>query len=369
MRICYLGFISSIHIQRWTRWFAERGHEVHLVSAEGPWNSKIHDEFEKIGIKLHRVIIPQRSFYRFLPRKSRYAGILAYRRIIREINPDIVHGHYLTYYGLPTALSGNYPKVLSAWGSDIIADWRSSLLLKLIVKISLKKADVITCTSNYLCDLTSKLAPNNAKIIKIPFGIDINYFDPSRYSIKKTECHTIGIAKYLKPVYGYEYLLKALHIIKKVIPNIQLLIAGKGQSAYEKELKKLAENLDISDNIKWMGEIEHNEMPKFLAKLDVFVMPSLSESFGVAALEAEAMELPVVSTNVGGIPEVVKHNNTGLLVKPKDSKRLAEAIIKLLRDKKLCKEMGKAGRKFVEENYDWNKNAEIMLKVYEKLIE
>ena len=109
-------------------------------------------------------------------------------------------------------------------------------------------------------------------------------------------------------------------------------------------------------------------LPEYIGKMDIFVMPSLSESFGVSALEAESMEIPVVATNVGGIPEVVVNEVTGLLVKPNNHWALANAIIKLLSNNDLRTKMGKNGRKLVIEKYNWQENMEKIEKIYKSLI-
>jgi glycosyltransferase involved in cell wall biosynthesis len=97
-------------------------------------------------------------------------------------------------------------------------------------------------------------------------------------------------------------------------------------------------------------------------------MPSKDESFGVAAVEASATGLPVVASNVGGIPEVVVDNVTGYLVEKKNMEKLAEAIEKLIHDPRLRLEMGKAGREFVEREYVWKDNLVAMKNLYEKIL-
>jgi L-malate glycosyltransferase len=127
----------------------------------------------------------------------------------------------------------------------------------------------------------------------------------------------------------------------------------------------------VSRIVDFVGRIPHDEVPAFLASLDVFCMPSRweSETFGVAAVEAEAMEIPVVATNVGGIPEAVKDKSTGLLVHPDDPKALGSAIAKLLNDPEKRAAMGAAGREFVAANFDWQENAGRMEQVYKSLLQ
>jgi glycosyltransferase involved in cell wall biosynthesis len=101
-----------------------------------------------------------------------------------------------------------------------------------------------------------------------------------------------------------------------------------------------------------------------LLELDVFVMPSIKEEFGVSAVEAEAVGVPIVASKVGGIPEVVKNNETGVLVEPRDPKAIADAVIYLLKNPHIRLKMGLAGRRHVEENFNWEKNVDEMEKLY-----
>jgi glycosyltransferase involved in cell wall biosynthesis len=110
--------------------------------------------------------------------------------------------------------------------------------------------------------------------------------------------------------------------------------------------------------------VAHEQVPDVLGELDIFAMPSTAEGFGVAALEAQAMELPVVASRVHGIPDVVQHERTGILVTPGDDDRLAAAIRRLVEDKELRRELGQAGREFVEERYRWQDNASVMERLY-----
>jgi glycosyltransferase involved in cell wall biosynthesis len=225
-----------------------------------------------------------------------------------------------------------------------------------------RKADAITATSNNLGNIIKEYAPRK-EIHVIPFGIDTELFSPLP---KKTgQPFTIGMTKSLKPIYGIDYLIKALPQLIAKIPDLRVLLIGEGEQ--KQHLKELAKELSVENIVHFEGSVPHKSIPRYLSMMDIFVMPSLSESFGVSALEAQAMKVPVVATNIGGIPEVVKDGISGLLVKPKDSKELASAIIKLLGNDALRKYMGENGRKFVIEKYEWERNAEEMEELYESL--
>jgi glycosyltransferase involved in cell wall biosynthesis len=117
--------------------------------------------------------------------------------------------------------------------------------------------------------------------------------------------------------------------------------------------------------VEFRGEVSHEKVPSVLNELDIFVMPSRAEGFGVAALEGAASELPVVATRVHGIPDVVIDGETGILVPPRDIGALAAAIESLATQAKVRAKMGKAGRAFVERHYRWEDNCAQMDRLYE----
>lgn len=116
----------------------------------------------------------------------------------------------------------------------------------------------------------------------------------------------------------------------------------------------MAKNLGISDKIEWRGFVPYNKVPEALSQIDVFVYPSLHEGFGRAIMEALAMERAVVTTNVGGIPDLIKDGINGFMVEPNNPEMLAGKIKELMENKELRGKFGKAGRKWVSNNFEWN---------------
>lgn len=400
MRICYVGNANSIHTRRWARYFAKQDHEVHLVS---PWlnNDAFAQEMRSAGVSLNVLETSQNSRtkethivnsgskaslkrkmgrwgYQHCPQSAKplIDYFLIYntrlRKLLRTIRPHLVHGWFLTNTGILAALSGYKPLVVSSWGADVILDRHSmqTWFHRFARRHSLRRADIITATCAYLASETAKYAPPGRKIHVIPFGVDCEQFHPRKKLKEKTKSGIVlGFAKHLAPKYGPEYLIKALKILNDRYPNLQLVMAGEG--AMEQELRDLSANLGLQDKVAFEGYVLHEEMPAFLGQCDISVMPSTlhSEVFGVAALEASAMEIPVVATRVGGVSEVVIDGTTGFLVQPRDEEALAKAIATLIENPVLRKQMGQRGRKYVLSRYRWEDNAAQMAHLYEKLLE
>lgn len=207
------------------------------------------------------------------------------------------------------------------------------------------------------------------KINVINFGVDTDIFEPSNLAKKdKIADFVIGTVKTLDYNYGIEYLIEAFSVVLKNHPekDIKLLLVGSG--GMENELKNLAKGLNVFDKTIFTGQVAYNEVPTYQNMIDLAIFPSKSESFGVSALEASSCEKPIIVSNVGGLPEVVKLNETGFIF---ESGNISELVIKIensLIDKELREKFGKAGREFVIKNYNWNKNVQEMIKFYKQQI-
>jgi glycosyltransferase involved in cell wall biosynthesis len=347
-KITILGYSNSVHLTRWAQGLIERGINLSVVSLGG----------EKIeGVKtinLNPGRGRQWSYIKYLHRV---------KRIIGEIEPDLVHSHYAAGFGLWGAYSGFHPFLVSVWGTDII-DFPNNFYKKYLLKKILSSADYLTATSHFLGKQTVRIHPSIAdKLAVIPFGVKMpeiqaDYSDKGQIKLIYIKVHARR--------YGPDILFKAVHSLIKQGMNISLTMAGSGEMT--EELKEMANKLNINKYISFVGFLDNREIAPLLAGHDIMVMPSREESFGVAALEASSVGIPVIASNIGGIPEAVKNNQTGILVPSDNVENLAEAIKKLADNVELRKRMGNAGREFVRTNFDWEKSLDRMIDLYGKLI-
>lgn len=288
---------------------------------------------------------------------------------INEYQPDIIHSHYASSYGLLGAWTGFHPYVISVWGSDVFNFPHQSFVHNALFRYILGKADNILSTSIVMAEETKKYTHQEVKVT--PFGIDIKEFCPRQVeSPFAPDDIVIGTVKSLEKKYGVEYLIKAFKILKEKyseLPLKLLIVGGGSQTEY---LKNLTKELNLSDDTIFTGHINYSDVPRFQNILDISVSLSTeqSESFSVATLEACACEKPVVVSNVGGLPEIVEDNVTGLIVKKENPDEAAKAIEKLILDKELRMVMGKKGRERVNKYYNLNDNSVQMLKIYEGLV-
>jgi glycosyltransferase involved in cell wall biosynthesis len=194
-------------------------------------------------------------------------------------------------------------------------------------------ADLVVATSAAV----ARWAGVNAEVV-FP-GVDVRPRAPESDGARKHGDHVLGTAGRLVPIKGLEYLLRSLPMVRASVPKLELEIAGSGPA--EASLREEARRQGLDGCVRFLGW--QDEIP--FHRWSVFVVPSLEEAFGMAALEAMAAGLPVVASAVGGLPELVEHGRTGWLVPPADPRALAARLETMLADARQPEEMGAAAQR------------------------
>ncbi len=347
-RIAVFGWADSTHVQRWMRGLQSRGFAMRLISLGGPAMPDCET-----------IVLPRSGRWSYLTLASKAVAAA------KEFRPDLIHGHYVTGFGFWTAHARFKPNVVSVWGADII-DFPNGGFKRRLIRAVLRRATHITATSAFLKDTVVSLdGCLEPKTTVIPFGVKI----PAEVTCAPpTPPVRLCYIKNLKPKYGADVLLKALALVRKEFPEIRLSIAGEGEM--KPQLIWEAANLGLDDIVEFVGFVPNEEIAAFLQAHHMMVMPSVmdSESFGVAAVEASAAGRAVIASRVGGVPEVVRDQETGILVPPGDVGALAKAILTLAKDAGARERMGNQGRIYACENYDWERSLDSMAELYQRLI-
>lgn len=219
--------------------------------------------------------------------------------------------------------------------------------------------------------LTSKRGISSKRVVKIYNGIELHKYHPAYNSGKlrielgiSQDIPIIGSIGRIIHSKGIEYLLEATKEILILYPETRLIIVGEGPLKNKLILK--CKELEIINNVIFTGFV--NDIRDILSSIDLLAFPSLSEGFPMVTLEAMAMAKPIVATRIDGITEQISDGKEGLLVPPKDSFRLSEAIIKLIRDRELARSLGTSARKKVEAEFSVEKMVAETERVYHSLI-
>ena len=233
-------------------------------------------------------------------------------------------------------------------------------------RLIFKKADYIQTISNYLADFARRHGAR-CPIEVVPNGVDIkSYENTKKYESTKKEKIIITTSR-LVHKNGIDTLIRAAAELKALTSNSKFTIQILGGGPEEENLKKLAIDLKIQDQVEFLGHVDPERIPDYLAKADIFVRPSRSEGLGSSFLEAMAAGLPIIGTPVGGIPDFLKEGETGFFCRVDDPVDLAEKIKLLLTDADLRQKISQAGRALVVKNYSWDIIAGKMNKIFTRL--
>jgi L-malate glycosyltransferase len=363
MKIIFLGNALAEHLRRWSRFFVALGHEVHVIT----WNSRILDGYEPVVVhQLQKVSSDSGVF-------GRAANLLRLRsqvrRLIREIQPDLIHAHTVSSYAWVAMLSGFHPLLVSPWGDDVLIDIHHSKVERYFTVRTLKRADLVHCDGENTKEAVVRLGVVPENVVILRFGVDVKKFAPAtptaefldRYGLRGSK--VVVSTRTLNPIHNVESVLRAAALAIPRCPTLRLLVVGGG--AEEQALRALAQSLGIAGNVAFTGHVEEHEMVACLQAADVYVSTSISES-GLASSTAEAMAcgLPVINTDTGDIRLWIEDGKGGYVVPVKSPEAVADKITHLLEHDDERRHSGAVNRKTIEERYNVYVEMKKMEKVY-----
>ena len=297
--------------------------------------------------------------------------------IIREFAPDIFQVYTATldgYAGLMLRKKYNIPLICSFRGDDINICPKYDQFTHYLTKKVIVESDQITTVSNSLKIVAERIGKPKKEIQVVYNGCDSKMFSYNtkgrlvirkklRISSKKLVIIFVGdLAKYK----GIFELLSAFTKLNYKYSNLYLILIGKIPD--RTALDKIVSSNYLNNKIYIVGEIPQNEIPYWLSASDIFVFPTYNEGLPNAVMEAMACSLPIIATKVGGIPEVVRDGQNGILIDKKSVISIEHSIEKLINNKNMCKKMGEYGRTIIEEKFTWNNSAKKLIGIYNSII-
>ncbi|MDI6720577.1 MAG: glycosyltransferase [Methanomicrobiales archaeon] len=292
--------------------------------------------------------------------------------IVESEKPDIINGHapvpFIADIAARVAQAQGIPYVLTyhndLTGYNPLIRLYSRLYYRGLGDATLDAADRIIVTSNYYAASSPYLEGHARKIGIVPPGVDPERYRPVPKALLKQR-YGLDIQKILLFVgqlnresqhKGLDYLIRALKLVRRD-EDARLIVVGTGN--YRDHYEKLAAREGLEGDVIFAGFVTNEEIPQYFSGSDLMVLPSYdrAEGFGMVLIEAQACGIPVIGTNVGGIPFAVEDGKTGLIVPPRDAESLAKAILRLFCDTELYRSMAENGPVRVREHFTWEKSS------------
>lgn len=348
----------------------KEGYEVHLLSS----TSEIKKKLESFGIIVHNINLDRKSW-------SIFKNLILFARVylfIKRFKPKILHLISIK----PVLIGGIAARLamidsviysISGLGHVYIDDSRFShvkqYIINLLYSVSLKiKNSIIIFQNDEDKNFFIKKfrIPENRIVLIRGSGVNLQLYKPSVSKEDNKVVKILMISRLLREKGVFEYV-EALECLNKKNINAEFILAGLPDSGNPSTItqKELCLIKSI-DNLNYLGYVDN--VPKLLQDVDVMVLPSYREGFSKVLIEASAAGLPIVTTNVPGCRDAIIENKTGILVEPRNSKKLAGAIAALINDKALRKNMGLHARLIAEKNYDVHEVVNKHIDIYRTLI-
>ncbi len=360
MRLAFLSIGRHIHTERWILWFAERGHDCHLLTVQPG---------EVPGVEVHDIRAG------FGPKPLRYAcSLRRVKRILGDLRPDLLNTHFLTGYGYWGHFSGVHPNVLTVWGDDVYVTPHESGLKNWLARKALGSCDALTGDSTDILAAAAALGARPERAYRVLWGVDFDVFRPRDASAWRRELgfadeHLLYFSprSFTQPYYNIDTVIEAAATVKAREPRARFLFSGyEGDPA---PFWALAERAGIADVSKFLGRIPHDEFAVALSAADVFISVPSVDATAVSLLEAMSCGTAIVVSDLPSSVEWIRDGESGLVVAPRDPAGLAAALLRYAGDAELRRTCGERARAEALDVAGFDANMEHMDAIFRRLVD
>ncbi|MDW8319444.1 MAG: glycosyltransferase family 4 protein [Anaerolineae bacterium] len=326
MRLCLIANPNSVHTQRWVRYFAARGDEVHLVG-DKPLAAALPD-----GVHYHDLTQVTNR------RKARYlAWALVVRRLVRELQPDVLHGHQVTSAGWLAAAAGYRPLLVTAWGSDLLVAPQRSRAQRWLAQWVLRRADYVTAVSQALADAAVRLGSDPHRTEVVPWGVDTAIFYPAAEPAPTDRPPTVLSLRALQPIYNPLTIAAAIPQVLRSAPQARFLVfTYNSDPALLRQFQEAVAKAGADHAVEYVPPLpDDRAIAEVCRRADVAISVPTSDGTPRSVLEAMACGAVPVLSDVPSLHEWVAEGQEGLYVPVGDAEALAAAVARLLTDRDL----------------------------------
>lgn len=329
LRLCIIANPNSIHTYRWAGYFAQRGHQVHLI-----------------GEKPVRRALPPDVIFHDLTRltnrrKLRYTvWAQAVRRLVRQIEPDVLHAHQVSSAGWLAAAAGFHPFEVTAWGSDLLVNPQRSRAQRWLARWVLRRADYVTCVSAFLGQAAVALGADPQRVEVAPWGVDTGIFRPLDEPARRALKSQLGLAdgpvvasiRAIQPIYNPLVIAQAIPLILAAVPGVQFVVFVYNEDPeLLARFDRVVQTGQAGHAVRYVRNLPHDRaIAEYLQVADVAFSVPFSDGTPTSVLEAMASGAVPVVSDVPSLREWVQPRENGLLVPVGDHAALTAAAVHVL---------------------------------------
>jgi glycosyltransferase involved in cell wall biosynthesis len=343
LRLCLIANPNSIHTVRWVRYFAQRGHDVHLLgdkplAGPPPAGATVYDLSQAANARKLRYVV--------------WAQVV--RRLVRKIRPDVLHAHQVTSAGWLGAAAGYHPFLVTSWGSDLLLGAQRSQAQRQLARWVLRCADYVTCVSQRLAEAARAFGAAPQRVEVVPWGVDTRVFHPAEDDGLTSSSPVVLSIRAMRPLYNPLHMARAVPLVLDQIPAARFIIRTyNAEPALLARFRSLVEAAGAAHAVEYVADL-----PDDAAIADLYrtatVAVSVPSSDGTpqSVLEAMACGAVPVLSDLPALRAWVAQGVQGLFVPVGDDAALATAVVQLLADADKRRAMRNAAIRLVEERAD-----------------
>ena len=360
MRILYFSLGYSTHDYRFLKSISEGGHEVFFVQLEGN-TRQVEDRSVPPNVRLVLWKGGREPFkWSNLPKL-----VLDFRRLTREIKPDLIHAGPIQTCAFIAILSGFRPILTMSWGFDLMDDVHRNKWWEWVTRYTLKRSTFFISDAMVTRDKAVAYGMDPEKTIVFPWGVDLEHFKPSSSFIPHPSSFTLFCNRSWEPRYGVDVLARAFVKVAQQNENVNLLMLGGGSQG--NAIRQILQNGGVLDRVAFGGHVSQTDLPYWYHRADLYISPSHVDGSSVSLMEALACGIPCLVSDIPANKEWVVEDENGWLFRDGDADHLAEKILAAISQREKLPEIGRSNRKLAEMRADWKKNAEALMNVYRSL--
>jgi L-malate glycosyltransferase len=361
MRILYFSKSYTPHDYRFLSSLSQTEHQVFFLQLEA---AKRQTEDRPIPENVRQIPWAggKREFrWRDVPRLT-----FDLRRVIREIQPDLIHAGPIQNCAFLAALSGFRPILAMSWGYDLVMDADKNAWMRWVTRYALKKSTFFTSDANVSRAKAVSFGMDPQKTVIFPWGTDIEQFTPKNLNPANFPTFTLFCSRTWESIYGVDVLAKAFVKVAGVHPEVDLILLGGGSQG--QKIRQILMSGGVLDRVHFGGHVGHKDLPRWYLMADLYISPSHVDGSSVTLMEALASGLPCLVSDIPGNREWIQDGVNGWLFRDGDVNDLAGKILYAVKNRESLSRISEAARQTAEQKADWKKNFGKLLETYDLIL-